>query len=124
MSASIDYFVERLATVAWIWDRVSLRPAVPPPCWYSWILLGIWPALVVMGLIIQCAITGRGTYHEDGNVVYSYCKRVLLTLCLQSPQDVRNPDRVEITRGHELTGPKCARISTGISIKCGWPTVM
>ncbi|XP_065163593.1 transmembrane protein 198 [Atheta coriaria] len=65
VSASIDYFVERLATVAWIWDRVSLRPAVPPPCWYSWILLGIWPALVVMGLIIQCAITGRGTYHED-----------------------------------------------------------
>lgn len=65
ISASIDYFVERFSLVTWVWERVSLRPAVPPPCWYSWIVLGAWPTLVLTGLIIQCALTGRGTYHDD-----------------------------------------------------------
>ncbi|XP_025832768.1 transmembrane protein 198 isoform X2 [Agrilus planipennis] len=65
LSVSADYFVEKLAMVTWVWHRTSLRPAVPPPCWFSWIVLGAWPFLVIMGLIIQCVLTGRGTHHED-----------------------------------------------------------
>lgn len=65
ITASIDYFVERLTMVEWIWDRISLKPVAPPPCWFSWIILGVWPSLVVTGLIVQCAVTGRGIHHAD-----------------------------------------------------------
>ncbi|KAK4879274.1 hypothetical protein RN001_007420 [Aquatica leii] len=65
ISVAVDYFLERVAMVLWVWQRVSLRPVAPAPCWFSWIVLGIWPALVCAGLFIQFIITGRGTYHAD-----------------------------------------------------------
>ncbi|KAF2902572.1 hypothetical protein ILUMI_03620 [Ignelater luminosus] len=65
ISIAVDYFVERLAMVTWVWHRVTLRPVVPAPCWFSWVVLAAWPSLVLAGLIIQCAVTGRGTYHAD-----------------------------------------------------------
>ncbi|XP_018569277.1 transmembrane protein 198-like [Anoplophora glabripennis] len=65
LSVAIDYFVERLSMVSWMWQRVSLKPVQPPPCWFSWIVLGAWPTFVLAGLIIQFAFTGRGIHHED-----------------------------------------------------------
>ncbi|XP_056632423.1 transmembrane protein 198 [Diorhabda carinulata] len=65
LSIAIDYFVEKLSMVSWLWQRVSLRPVQPPPCWFSWIVLGAWPSFVLAGLIIQFGITGRGIHHED-----------------------------------------------------------
>ncbi|XP_022914144.2 transmembrane protein 198 [Onthophagus taurus] len=65
LTASIDYFIERLAMVYWILDRISLKPVVPPPCWFSWFVFAAWPSFVLAGLVIQCAITGRGTHHAD-----------------------------------------------------------
>lgn len=65
MSVAIDYFVERVAMVRWVWDRVTLKPVAPPPCWFSWIVLAVWPTVVLAGLITQCAVTGRGIYHSD-----------------------------------------------------------
>lgn len=65
LSVSADYFVERLKMVSWIWERVVLKPVSPPPCWFSWIVLATWPSLVLTGLIVQCAVTGRGMHHAD-----------------------------------------------------------
>lgn len=58
--------------VSWTWQRVSLKPVQPPPCWFSWIVLGAWPTFVLAGLIIQFAITGRGIHHEDGKRILYY----------------------------------------------------
>lgn len=66
LSIAIDYFVEKLSMISWLWQRVSLRPVQPPPCWFSWIVLGAWPSFVLAGLIIQFGITGRGIHHDDG----------------------------------------------------------
>ncbi|KAG5896725.1 hypothetical protein JTB14_014601 [Gonioctena quinquepunctata] len=65
LSIAIDYFVEKLSMVSWVWQRVSLRPVQPPPCWFSWIVLGAWPSFVLAGLVIQFGITGRGIHHAD-----------------------------------------------------------
>lgn len=65
LAASIDYFVERLSMIYWVRDRVTLKPAVAPPCWFSWFVFAAWPSFVVAGLVIQCAVTGRGTHHAD-----------------------------------------------------------
>lgn len=69
-SAALDYFIEKLSMVIWLWDRVSLRPVSPPPCWFSWIILGVWPTLVLLGLVIQCTVTGRGIYHDNGKTIF------------------------------------------------------
>ncbi|KAJ8951875.1 hypothetical protein NQ318_019851, partial [Aromia moschata] len=65
LSVAVDYFVERLSMILWVWQRVSLKPVQPPPCWFSWIVLGAWPSLVLAGLVVQYAITGRGIHHAD-----------------------------------------------------------
>lgn len=72
LSVSADYFVERLKMVSWIWERVVLKPVSPPPCWFSWIVLAAWPSLVLTGLIVQCAVTGRGMHHADCKSILSF----------------------------------------------------
>ncbi|XP_063913355.1 transmembrane protein 198 isoform X2 [Zophobas morio] len=63
-SIGIDYFVERLTILSWVWQRMSLKPVEPPPCWFSWIILAAWPSFFLTGLIVQCTVTGKGLHHE------------------------------------------------------------
>lgn len=72
LATALDYFVEQLQMVRWLWDRVTLRHS-GQPCWFSWLILSIWPGMLVFGFIIQFTITGRGIYHQ---------KRKRNTLCL------------------------------------------
>ncbi|CAG9768938.1 unnamed protein product [Ceutorhynchus assimilis] len=65
LSVTIDYFLENLSMLSWVWQRVSLKPVQPPPCWFSWMVLGSWPLLVLIGILVQSFITGRGQHHED-----------------------------------------------------------
>ena len=65
-AASCDYFVHRWDSVGWVWERVSLKRHHLLPCaWYGWLVLASWPTLVILGMITQCAITGRGVYHHE-----------------------------------------------------------
>lgn len=63
-AGALDYFIEKLLMVHWVWDRITLRQRMQP-CWFSWIILSLWPAMVLFGLITQCAITGRGIHHQQ-----------------------------------------------------------
>ncbi|XP_077302497.1 transmembrane protein 198 isoform X2 [Arctopsyche grandis] len=65
LTISIDYFIEKFAMVNWIWERVVLRPVEPVPCWFSWIILSVWPTMTLLGLIIQSCITGTEIHHEE-----------------------------------------------------------
>ncbi|XP_019759930.2 transmembrane protein 198 [Dendroctonus ponderosae] len=65
LSVTIDYFLENLSVMSWIWQRISLKPVQPPPCWFSWIVLGLWPVFVQSGVLVQACFTGRGQHHED-----------------------------------------------------------
>ncbi|KAL1513491.1 hypothetical protein ABEB36_002895 [Hypothenemus hampei] len=65
LSVTIDYFLENLSMLSWIWPRASLKPVQPPPCWFSWIVLGSWPFFTIVGILVQSCITGRGQHHED-----------------------------------------------------------
>lgn len=61
--ASLDYFVEKLVMVLWIWEKALKRRTIEP-CWLSWVVLALWPLVAMIGLVIQCAVTGKGVYHE------------------------------------------------------------
>uniref|UniRef100_A0A8B9NL95 Transmembrane protein 198 n=1 Tax=Accipiter nisus TaxID=211598 RepID=A0A8B9NL95_9AVES len=60
-----DYFVEALALVLYVYDRLRLAPA-GPLCWHSWVLLGAWPALSLLAVLLQWKLTADGVSHTDG----------------------------------------------------------
>lgn len=60
-----DYFVEALALVLYVYDRLRLAPA-GPLCWHSWVLLGAWPVLSLLAVLLQWKLTADGVSHTDG----------------------------------------------------------
>ncbi|ODM98657.1 Transmembrane protein [Orchesella cincta] len=70
VTVSFDYFVEKMKMAVWVWSHVKGK-VEPDFCWFSWLLLGLWPTLVMLGVLIQCLVTGKGfTIHT-----YPYKKR-------------------------------------------------
>ncbi|XP_041987614.1 transmembrane protein 198 [Aricia agestis] len=65
IATSIDYFLERMMMLKWLWERAKLEPAVAPPCKLSWLALAAWPAAAIVGFTAQCALTATGIYHEQ-----------------------------------------------------------
>lgn len=64
MAAGLDYFVEKFIMVHWIWDKVKVAPPARP-CWFSWLVLAIWPFMIIIGSATQFCVTGSGTYHQE-----------------------------------------------------------
>ncbi|XP_067385999.1 transmembrane protein 198-like isoform X2 [Emydura macquarii macquarii] len=62
----VDYFVELLALVRHVYDRLRLAPS-PPLCWHSWAVLALWPALSLLGLLLQWKLTAEGYSHADAS---------------------------------------------------------
>ncbi|XP_021234927.1 transmembrane protein 198-like isoform X1 [Numida meleagris] len=50
--ACVDYFVEAFALVVHISERLRME-AVGQLCWHSWVVLGAWPALSLLGVLLQ-----------------------------------------------------------------------
>ena len=65
MTVVADYFVEMLTVVTHVYECLRLAPAMPL-CWYSWVILGIWPALSFMGILVQWKLTAEGFSHTEG----------------------------------------------------------
>ncbi|XP_064899475.1 transmembrane protein 198-like isoform X2 [Columba livia] len=59
-----DYLAEGLALVAHITARLQLAPA-QALCWHGWLLLGAWPVLSVLGVLLQWRVTASGFSHRD-----------------------------------------------------------
>lgn len=60
----VEFFTDKLVLMKWAWERATLKPVEPPPCWYSWYFIGAWPTIAVAGALTQFLITGNGTYHD------------------------------------------------------------
>ncbi|CAM9946672.1 unnamed protein product [Bubo scandiacus] len=59
-----DYFVEGLALVLYVYDRLRLAPA-RPLCWPGWVVLGAWPLLGLLAVLLQWKLTADGFSHTD-----------------------------------------------------------
>ena len=77
MAGSLDYFVEKFLMVKWVWDRVALKPS-PAPCWFGWLILSVWPLMVLIGITTQFAVTGRGIHHQECEYSYTFCDSLFL----------------------------------------------
>ncbi|KAL4655596.1 transmembrane protein 198-like [Arapaima gigas] len=64
MTVCVDYFVEMLVLAMHIYDCLRLLP-MAPLCWYSWVILGVWPALSLLGVLVQWKLTAEGFSHTE-----------------------------------------------------------
>ncbi|UYV66141.1 TMEM198 [Cordylochernes scorpioides] len=78
VAGSCDYFMERLAMVHWVWAVVQLEPPAPEPCWLSWVLLGLWPGLSLLGTVVQWRLTGTGCHHSVSGFQNGWWRKFLL----------------------------------------------
>lgn len=65
MTVTVDYFIELFLLVQYIYERIKVAPA-RPVCWYSWVILGVWPLLTVLGVLVQWKVTAEGYSHTEG----------------------------------------------------------
>lgn len=64
MSVAVDYFVELFMMLTYIIDRLKADKS-DSLCWFSWIILGLWPVTFFVGVLGQCTVTGKGFNHHD-----------------------------------------------------------
>ncbi|XP_064408363.1 transmembrane protein 198-like [Latimeria chalumnae] len=64
MAVCVDYFIELLLLVQYVYDRIRVIQSLPL-CWYSWVILGVWPVLSILGIVVQWKLTAEGFSHTE-----------------------------------------------------------
>uniref|UniRef100_A0A8C6SDC5 Transmembrane protein 198 n=1 Tax=Neogobius melanostomus TaxID=47308 RepID=A0A8C6SDC5_9GOBI len=64
ITVTVDYFIELFALVHYIYERLRVSPK-KPQCWFTWVILGVWPVLTLLGVLIQWKVTGEGFSHTE-----------------------------------------------------------
>merc|ERR1719427_2337723 len=78
----IDYFLEKFQLLIYIWEEL-MDSSSEQMCWYSWVLFAVWPALSVLGIIIQYKVSGKNYDHTDVIILQGRRKRVRTHLIRQ-----------------------------------------
>ena len=77
VSVAVDFYVEEFLLLEYAWKRIIAAEYEGESCWFSWIILAIWPFFFVLGSIIQWRLTGRYVDHK-GKGRYSDCVNNIL----------------------------------------------
>ncbi|XP_051997125.1 transmembrane protein 198-B [Xyrauchen texanus] len=85
-----DYFVELFALVRYIYDRVKTGPR-EPVCWTTWVVLGAWPALALLGVLVQWRVTAEGYSHTK--VMISRQQRRVQLMRIRQKEERRESSR-------------------------------
>ncbi|XP_016341977.1 transmembrane protein 198-B-like [Sinocyclocheilus anshuiensis] len=64
VTVTVDYFVELFALTRYIYERVKVDPP-RPVCWFTWVVMGVWPVLALLGVLIQWKVTAEGYSHTE-----------------------------------------------------------
>ncbi|XP_061579699.1 transmembrane protein 198-B [Cololabis saira] len=64
ITVTVDYFIELFALVQYIYERLKVAPK-KPVCWFTWVILGVWPVLALLGVLIQWKVTAEGFSHTE-----------------------------------------------------------
>ena len=69
VSVAVDFYIEQFLLLTYTWKRIIVE-SEGKSCWFSWIILAIWPLLFVVGFIIQFRLTGRHVDHKGKGRLY------------------------------------------------------
>ncbi|XP_062862518.1 transmembrane protein 198-B [Trichomycterus rosablanca] len=86
VTVTVDYFVELFALTRYIYERVKVSPA-RPVCWYTWVVMAVWPVLAVLGVLIQWKVTADGYSHTE--VFISHQQRRLQLMKIRQKEERR-----------------------------------
>jgi len=80
LMSTLDYFIEDSLVISWLWQRIKVEPKseqqeVFPLCWVAWVITAVWPAVFLLGLLIQACCTGKGIHHDQGFSQVKYRKQ-------------------------------------------------
>ncbi|PKK16926.1 hypothetical protein A306_00000376 [Columba livia] len=70
--------------LGYIYERIKVAPA-RPVCWYSWVILGIWPLLTTLGVLVQWKVTAEGYSHTE--VIISRQQRRVQLMRIKQRED-------------------------------------
>ncbi|PFX33281.1 transmembrane protein 198-like isoform X3 [Stylophora pistillata] len=60
VTGGLDYFIEDLRLLDYFWLKIFLKNIKGhEPCMFSWIILGVWPLLILIGLLVQFLKTAK-----------------------------------------------------------------
>lgn len=62
-SVGVDFYVEKFLLLTYAWKRI-IAASEGDSCWFSWIILAIWPLLFIVGFIVQFRVTARHIDHK------------------------------------------------------------
>jgi len=81
---TVDFFLQNSLLLHWTWDRVKVDRLIDnntapgdnlPLCWIAWVVASIFPAVFMIGLLVQSLCTGRGKHHEESLPQVKYRKQ-------------------------------------------------
>ncbi|XP_043916498.1 transmembrane protein 198 [Protopterus annectens] len=84
MTVTVDYFIELFLLVQYVYERMKVAPQ-QPVCWYSWVILCVWPVLTVLGVLIQWKVTAEGYSHTE--VIISRQQRRVQLMRIRQKED-------------------------------------
>lgn len=58
MSAA-DYFLEDFWLLDYAWRKIFLLQYRGEPCFFSWVIFGVWPLMMIIGLLVQFLKTAK-----------------------------------------------------------------
>ncbi|XP_055767779.1 transmembrane protein 198-B-like isoform X1 [Salvelinus fontinalis] len=64
ITVTVDYFLELFALVRYMSERIKVAPPLPL-CWFTWVVMGLWPVLALLGVLIQWKVTAEGYSHTE-----------------------------------------------------------
>ena len=91
ITVCLDYFIEKFMLVEYVFECMKNTTSVQV-CWFSWVIMGLWPALFFLGCLTQWKITGKGIDHREGKAQASkYLKQKLLPFYLSKCSNFYSP---------------------------------
>ncbi|XP_026157640.1 transmembrane protein 198 [Mastacembelus armatus] len=84
ITVALDYFVELFALVLYTYERMKAAPG-KPVCWLTWVVLGVWPALTLLGVVVQWKVTAGGYSHTK--VIISRQQRRMQVMRIRQRDD-------------------------------------
>ncbi|XP_071003530.1 transmembrane protein 198-like [Oncorhynchus clarkii lewisi] len=84
ITVTVDYFLELFALVRYMSERIEVAPP-RPLCWFTWVVMGVWPVLALLGVLIQWKVTAEGCSHTE--VVLSRQQRRVQLIRIHQKED-------------------------------------
>nr|XP_018670671.2 transmembrane protein 198 [Ciona intestinalis] len=97
ITVCIDYFIEQFILLRFIWEALMAAGSIQV-CWYTWLILAVWPSLSFAGALLQWRVTGKGYDHTDVIIMNRRRKQVRTHLVRERPASTRRTSEPRAAR--------------------------